>query len=162
LFCADASFFSPDCGRYSVNRKYGFFASTTPIFTAHSSLFPNWISSVKPSPGEAGPFDNRLCVTINKFWLWEPGDYEQYTQRSFRSRLQITVDGQTILIEGIDFIENETTITDSKNTVLGTVSGQAFTCVVTDLGIGVHRANISFVSTAGTSYIYDWSVVVQR
>jgi len=143
--------------RFSNNQILSTPLSTTQALIIRPAPTPQWVASLQPFPGQIGPFDNHLCVDINKFWLWEPGDFENKVQSSFRSRLQIAVDNISVPINEISFLDDAFEITDNSGNVIGTNSAQAFTCVVTDLKTGEHSATVHFVTTAGTSYTYTWA-----
>lgn len=103
-----------------------------------------------------------LCASLNQALIWEPGDglagSDADTFLSVQRSLRVEVDdvvqptpeiGQTLIAMFR---------ADGNGNPAGSHGGNIFFCVsVADLPVGMHIGHLTFQSTSGKSFAYEWA-----
>ncbi len=104
--------------------------------------------------------DNRLCIQLNIFEIFEPGDNPHEIELSIGNTLQFNVDSFILPEDKLIFASIATLITrrDDKGNVIGSHGGDMSICFeVSGLSDGLHQGSISFQSTSHKQYQYEWA-----
>lgn len=105
---------------------------------------------------------HQLCVNLNQHFIWEPGDglagSEAETFRSVERTLRIEVDGA--LQNNLQLFQLLTAFIRGDQ---GSHSGNISACfAISPFSDGLHLGHITFQSTSGKKYAYEWAFRVVR
>lgn len=105
---------------------------------------------------------HQLCVNLNQHFIWEPGDglsgSEADTFRSVERTIRIEVDGA--LQNDLQLFQLLTAFIMGDQ---GSHGGNISACfAISPFSDGLHLGHISFQSTSGKQYAYEWAFRIVR
>jgi hypothetical protein len=156
-------FFASGCSPFAPN---GQLPPTQTVIAHEAQLLwvnplslPDAVRGLRITRSETG---QSVCVILNQFFIWEPGDgapgSNANTFLSVQRTLRIEVDG--VAQNDLQIAQLLTAFfrRDSTGTVVGSHGGNISACFsAADLTAGLHLGHISFQSTSGKEFGYEWA-----
>jgi hypothetical protein len=115
----------------------------------------DFIDYLDPYPGQTGLSSQHFCMSLNPEAIYEPGDYKKDFDNKWRTLFRLTLDGNPISVEQMNFIYNLSCFaaTDNRCAKLNMMG-----CVQEKLlAEGLHSATLQATSMSGKVYSYTWA-----